>query len=808
MDSVAQKGNNIGAVVFDFDSTITTVDVCDTIMGAFSTNWRDFGTLHDEGDISHLELNRRFLSSLNASPEEVSYFLRSQSFLRHGFLDLIADLQENNIPFYIISGGWDFYIKQILEEDAKLGNLKFSKGLPNNTDNAINVICNKVYFQNGVWSIEPPESKTFLSSPDKVKIIEEIRKRTPGQIVYFGDGSTDIEAAEKVDIVFARGSLAKHCASSGKSHVTFEDFEGINTRHLERLASRSEYPLLLDFLKANFFFDPTGKNYKRLGEDVAHLLKRLTEAQGDGPYFQSFEERLSTNEIIANANLSEDTTTNTRAFLKAAVPMGLQYGVRAGHPMMVKNIIPTPATIFLTTQLAASIYAQNGVTGEDAGEALNSELKVAAVISDMAHYDRTKSAGVFTFGGTGTNMYGIKVGLAKCCPDGNIKGLRKDICVVGSMPAHYSHVTATDWLGIGQKNYLHVKSNLDQTTDLSELDLTCRQAIESGKTIACIIGVAGTTSNMAIDDFENIKRIRDRLVHDYQLSYTPHIHADSVVGWPYLYFSDYDFNANKLGFSESALKNIKNAAERISTIRHADSFGVDFHKTGYMPYNSSMFVCKEKEGLLALGRNANLMTPLFHEENTYNPGKVTLETSRSSATMLSTWLTMQALGKNGYRVLLGHAQEMANVVRSEIRKHKGSGLYIANANGYGTDVFVRCYLPSTMPEEEFEAELADPAALKENSDYTSEFFKCISKKDNVYGSKIALSKTSAAFYTPYGQPYVALRLYMLSPFTTEQSAKQLVETIVKAKAEFDKTLQQTVALSPESTSSRIEPDVS
>src|SRR5690606_4311307 len=108
-------------------------------------------------------------------------------------------------------------------------------------------------------------------------------------------------------------------------------------------------------------------------------------------------------------------------------------------------------------------------------------------------------------------------------------------------------------------------SNLDQTTDLSELKRTCREAIESGKTIACIIGVAGTTSNMAIDDFENIQKIRDRLVHDYQLSYIPHIHADSVVGWPYLYFSDYDFNANKLEFSDDALKNIKNAAERIST---------------------------------------------------------------------------------------------------------------------------------------------------------------------------------------------------------------------------------------------------
>ena len=115
---------------------------------------------------------------------------------------------------------------------------------------------------------------------------------------------------------------------------------------------------------------------------------------------------------------------------------------------------------------------------------------------------------------------------------------------------------------------------------------------------------------------------------------------------------------------------------------------------------------------------------------------------------------------------------------------------VANADGYGSDIFVRCYPPSVDPQTEFQRELSNPTILKNNSDYTSAFFKWLSAKDNLYGQNIAISKTSAAFYTSFGQPYVALRLYMLSPFITEHSAKELVTIIATAKVEFDRILQR------------------
>jgi len=182
---------------------------------------------------------------------------------------------------------------------------------------------------------------------------------------------------------------------------------------------------------------------------------------------------------------------------------------------MVKNIIPLPAFIYVATNAVISLYMANGVTGEDAAEALNAEIACASAIAKLAGFDVNRAAGVFTFGGTGTNLYAHKIGLAKLLQQIGLKGYRSSkIVTVGSRSSHYSHQTVSDWLGIGQRNYIQVASNIDQTTNLQELEKACRSAIKAGKKIACIEAVGGTTSNMAIDDVKKIYAIRKKLIAD------------------------------------------------------------------------------------------------------------------------------------------------------------------------------------------------------------------------------------------------------------------------------------------------------
>jgi L-2,4-diaminobutyrate decarboxylase len=86
----------------------------------------------------------------------------------------------------------------------------------------------------------------------------------------------------------------------------------------------------------------------------------------------------------------------------------MQRSIKANSPYMVKNIIPQPSFVYLAAYLSSSLYMANAVTGEDAGEALKSELACAASIARLAGMDPQQASGVFTFGGTGTNLYALK----------------------------------------------------------------------------------------------------------------------------------------------------------------------------------------------------------------------------------------------------------------------------------------------------------------------------------------------------------------------------------------------------------------
>ncbi len=515
-------------------------------------------------------------------------------------------------------------------------------------------------------------------------------------------------------------------------------------------------------------------------------LTTLVKLQGNSPIYPDNVGIPKISNIITKSVIPNKLTVNPEEELQD-LPSLVQRTVKSGHPYMVKNLIPTVSLPALASYFAVSTFMGNGVTGEDSGQVLLAEIACVSAISKLAGIDPKKSAGVFTFGGTGTNMYGIKMGLAKAFPNHSLEGLRNNAVIIEAYPSHYSHKTAADWLGIGQNNCIKVKSNLDQTTNLVELEKTCNKVIASGKKLVCIDAVGGTTSNMGIDDVKKVSEIRDNLVRKYNLNYKPHIHMDSVLGWAYLNFVKYNFSKNPLNFSVKAIKQIKKIIKKIKSIKYADSFGVDFHKTGYVAYTSSMVIVKNKEDLMKLQRDCSLMTPLFHDDEAYNPGKYTLETSRSSANILATWMALETFGQEGYQVLLGNAIENGIEIESLFEKHVRDGFFVANQERFGPDIFLRCYPEGTNTKKTYWEELSNDEILKKNTEYTSKFYKWLDKTTPLRPNGFAVSKSSAAIYTNTGAPMVALRIYPLSPYITFQTDKILVERIVEAKHEFDKS---------------------
>ena len=245
----------------------------------------------------------------------------------------------------------------------------------------------------------------------------------------------------------------------------------------------------------------------------------------------------------------------------------------------------------------------------------------------------------------------------------------KDVVVLVSDAGHYCAHNIVGWLGIGTDQLIVIPTIAENEIDLAQLEDAARAALDSGKKIAAIIATMGTTDAFGLDDLQAIVAMRDSLVDEFQLSYRPHIHADSVIGWAWSVFNDYDFQDNPLEFRPRTLRALAGACRRIRHLALADSMGIDFHKTGFAPYISSLVLVKDRADLQLLMRDPQQMPYLYHFGD-HRPGMYTLETSRAGTGPLTALANFRFFGEQGLRVALGHIVEMTQLLREHLEGHE------------------------------------------------------------------------------------------------------------------------------------------
>ncbi len=340
-----------------------------------------------------------------------------------------------------------------------------------------------------------------------------------------------------------------------------------------------------------------------------------------------------------------------------------------GHPRAQINVVPNPTIASLIGVLLPLAYNPNLCSDESGRLFAEAEVRAVAMTAALVGYPADQARGVFTFGGTGGLLYGVKIGLEKALPGSALRGLQGARCVLTSVPrATIRSQTVAAWLGIGQDNVIAVPTQLDNSIRVDALEQAAREALGQGKQIAAIVATMGTTDAFGIDDLEAIDRVRRRLAEEFSLSYLPHIHADAVIGWAWSVFNDYDFEQNPLEFRGRTVRALAAAQHRIRHLPLADSIGIDFHKTGYAPYVSSLVLFRSADELERIGRPRQTM-PYLYQSGELHPGMFTLETTRSAAGPMAALANLLLLGKEGYRTLLGHAVEMAEVLRERIDSH-------------------------------------------------------------------------------------------------------------------------------------------
>ena len=336
-----------------------------------------------------------------------------------------------------------------------------------------------------------------------------------------------------------------------------------------------------------------------------------------------------------------------------------------GHPRTQINVVPPSSIPSIIGSLLPAIYNPNLVSDDTSFGLALTEAAVAAMTARLVGYDAKQSAGVFTFGGTGTTLYGVKLGIEKAMPGAMDNGVGADGVILASAQSHYCRLNIAGWLGLGEKSIVEVPTHLQNDIRIDRLDAAARAAIDQGRRIVALVATMGTTDAFGVDDLDAVVDLRDRLVDDYDLDYTPHVHADAVIGWAWSVFNDYDFERNPLGFRPRTVRALAMACRRISKLHRADSIGIDFHKTGFAPYISSLFLVRDRADLQLLVRGRDEMPYLF-QSGERHPGVFTLETSRSGSGVLAAYANLHLFGRTGLRVLLGHLVEMAESLREHL----------------------------------------------------------------------------------------------------------------------------------------------
>ena len=451
-----------------------------------------------------------------------------------------------------------------------------------------------------------------------------------------------------------------------------------------------------------------------------------------------------------------------------------------GHPRTQINVVPPSSIPSIIGSLLPAIYNPNLVSDDTSFGLALTEAAVAAMTARLVGYDAKQSAGVFTFGGTGTTLYGVKLGIEKAMPGAMDNGVGADGVILASAQSHYCRLNIAGWLGLGEKSIVEVPTHLQNDIRIDRLDAAARAAIDQGRRIVALVATMGTTDAFGVDDLDAVVDLRDRLVDDYNLDYTPHVHADAVIGWAWSVFNDYDFERNPLGFRPRTVRALAMACRRISKLHRADSIGIDFHKTGFAPYISSLFLVRDRADLQLLVRGRDEMPYLF-QSGERHPGVFTLETSRSGSGVLAAYANLHLFGRTGLRVLLGHLVEMAESLREHLEGH--DSMTVLNNDGVGMVTVFRVYPDGVDTWTIKERERTDPAARDEllrHNDYNRTLFRYLYDRA-MRGEGVHISMTDCYRETDYGEPIVGLKSFTLSPFIEERHVQSLVDDVLAAR---------------------------
>ncbi len=197
----------------DFDGTIINNNLSTLLRENFAPeNWQDIESDYLKGIISVEQSNKFQFALIKEPKEKLQEFVCRHIKLRAGFIEFICYCNEKRLPFVIVSSGLDFYIEPVLKKIG-LHNLEL-------------YCAQTVFSRNGIEvSYYDPEGNP-LDQGFKNSYLRWLQKRGE-EVIYLGDGLSDLDAAHQANHVFATGNLQYLLERESITYHSFSDFYSV-----------------------------------------------------------------------------------------------------------------------------------------------------------------------------------------------------------------------------------------------------------------------------------------------------------------------------------------------------------------------------------------------------------------------------------------------------------------------------------------------------------------------------------------------------------------------------------------------------
>ncbi|XP_010601687.1 glutamate decarboxylase 1 [Fukomys damarensis] len=321
----------------------------------------------------------------------------------------------------------------------------------------------------------------------------------------------------------------------------------------------------------------------------------------------------------------------------------LKYSVKTGHPRYFNQLSSGLDIIGLAGEWLTAAANTNMFTYEIAPVFTIMEKILLKKMHEIIGWGEIEADGIFSPGGSISNLYGILVARYKQYPEVKIKGMTALPCIAlfVSEQGHYSVKKAAALLGIGTDNVIEVKCDERGKMMPDELEKNILQAKRKGQTPFCVSATAGSTVFGAFDPLQDIADICKK--HKLWM------HVDAAWGGGLLLSREHSYKLNG--------------------IERANSVTWNPHKLMGVPLQCSAILIRER-GLLE-ACNQMQAGYLFQPDKLYNvdfdTGDKAIQCGRH-VDIFKLWLMWKAKGTCGFEVQINRYMELANYLYKILKK--------------------------------------------------------------------------------------------------------------------------------------------